>query len=159
MSLESVRAFLAREAPDIEIVELDTHSSTFTLSAAWGILPAQIAKSLLLRAGDRVLLAVVCGDARLDNKKAKEAFGGKVSMVPGPEAEALTGHPVGGVCPFGLATPLPVFCDVALQAYDVVVPGAGSTHHAMKIPPLRLAELAGAQWVDISQAPAPQQPA
>jgi len=78
-------------------------------------------------------------------------FGGRVKMLPADEVVAVTGHPVGGVCPFGLATPLPVYCDVSLRAYDEVLPAAGSTHSAVRIAPRRLAELVGAQWVDVSQ--------
>jgi prolyl-tRNA editing enzyme YbaK/EbsC (Cys-tRNA(Pro) deacylase) len=148
MSLESVRAFLSEKAPDIQIVELSQSSSTYTLAAEWGIKPAQIAKSLLLRSGERCLLLVTCGDSRLDNQKSKAALGGKFKMVPAEEAEAITGHPVGGVCPFGLATPLEIYCDVKLNEFDEVVPGAGSTHHAFRINPIRLAELSGAKWVD-----------
>jgi len=151
MSLESVRAFLAERAPDIAIVELRTSSQTMTLSAAWGVKPAQIAKTLALRVGERNVLLIACGDSRLDNKKVKSAFGGKAKMLPPEEAAAITGHPVGGVCPFGLATPLPVYCDVMLKAYDEVVPGAGSTHAALRINPLRMAELVGAQWVDVCE--------
>jgi prolyl-tRNA editing enzyme YbaK/EbsC (Cys-tRNA(Pro) deacylase) len=151
MSLESVRAFLAERAPDIAIVELGTSSQTMTLSTAWGVKPAQIAKTLALRVGERNVLLIACGDSRLDNKKVKSAFGGKAKMLPPEEAAAITGHPVGGVCPFGLATPLPVYCDVMLKAYDEVVPGAGSTHAALRINPLRMAELVGAQWVDVCE--------
>ncbi|HUA52570.1 MAG TPA: YbaK/EbsC family protein, partial [Candidatus Sulfotelmatobacter sp.] len=64
----------------------------------------------------------------------------------------LTGHPVGGVCPFGLATPLPIYCDVLLRSFDIVVPAAGSTHSAMRINPLRMAALVGAEWVDVCEA-------
>jgi prolyl-tRNA editing enzyme YbaK/EbsC (Cys-tRNA(Pro) deacylase) len=151
MSLESVPAFLAEKAPDIAIVELDTSSQTMTLSAAWGVKPAQIAKTLALKVGDRNVLLIAWGDSRLDNKKAKSVFGGKAKMLPPEQAAAITGHPVGGVCPFGLATPLPVYCDVALKAYAEVVPAAGSTHAALRIDPLRLAALAGAQWVDVCE--------
>ncbi|MBV8836792.1 MAG: YbaK/EbsC family protein [Alphaproteobacteria bacterium] len=153
MSLESVRAFLAEHAPDIEIVALDRGSETHSLAAAWGIKPAQIAKTLTLKVGERNLLLVACGDSRLDNKKVKAILGGKPKMLPPDEAAALTGHPVGGVCPFGLATPLPVYCDILLRQYDVVVPGAGATHAAMRIAPSRLAELAGAEWVDVCEPP------
>ena len=149
MSLESVRAFLAERAPEVTIVELGTSSSTMTLSAEWQIAPAQIAKTLSLRVGDRNLLLVACGDSRLSNRKIKAELGGKARMLPADEASALTGHPVGGVCPFGLATPLPVYFDVKLKAYDEVVPAAGSTHSAMRIAPLRMAELVGAEWVDV----------
>lgn len=151
MSLESVRAFMAEKAPDITVVELEESSNTMTLSAAWNVKPAQIAKALSLRVGDRNLLLLACGDARLDNKKVKSALGGKARMLPPEEATALTGHPVGGVCPFGLATPLPIYCDVLLKKYDVVVTGGGSTHSALRINPLRMAELVGAKWVDVCE--------
>ena len=151
MSLESVRAFLAERAPDLAIVELDASSATMTLSAKWGLKPAQIAKTLALRVGERNLLLIACGDSRLDNKKAKAAFGSKAKLLPPEAAAAITGHPVGGVCPFALATPLPIYCDVMLKAYAEVVPAAGSTHAALRIDPLRMAELVGARWVDVCE--------
>ena len=107
MSLESVRAFLAEKAPDIAIIELEGSSATVALAAeGHGVTPAQIAKTLSLRVGERNLLVVTRGDARLDNKKAKAAFGGKARMLNAQEVLAVTGHPVGGVSPFGLATAL-----------------------------------------------------
>ena len=149
MSAESVRAFLGIAAPDVEIVELPVSSQTQSLSAAWGIRPAQIAKTLALNVGGRAVLAVVCGDSRLDNKKVKAVLGAKATMLAPEEAAAVTGHVVGGVCPFGLATSIPIFCDLQLRAFDEVVSGAGSTHTALRIAPDRLAALTGAQWVDI----------
>jgi prolyl-tRNA editing enzyme YbaK/EbsC (Cys-tRNA(Pro) deacylase) len=150
MSLESVRAFLAARAPDITIVELDASTATVALAAAGhGVEPAQIAKTLSLRVRDRTLLVVTSGDARLDNKKVKATFGGKPRLLAADEVVAITGHPVGGVCPFGLATDVPVYCDVSLKAFDEVVPAAGSAHSALRINPLRLAELAEAEWVDV----------
>jgi prolyl-tRNA editing enzyme YbaK/EbsC (Cys-tRNA(Pro) deacylase) len=150
MSLESVRAFLAARAPDITIVELDASTATVALAAAGhGVEPAQIAKTLSLRIKERNLLLVTSGTARLDNKKVKAAFGGKPRMLAADEVVAITGHPVGGVCPFGLATALPVYCDVSLKAFDEVVPAAGSTHSALRINPLRMAELVAAEWVDV----------
>jgi prolyl-tRNA editing enzyme YbaK/EbsC (Cys-tRNA(Pro) deacylase) len=75
-------------------------------------------------------------------------------MLTANEVVAATGHPVGGVCPFGLATPLPVYCDVSLKAFEEVVPAAGSTHSALRISPARMAELVKAQWVDVCDASA-----
>jgi prolyl-tRNA editing enzyme YbaK/EbsC (Cys-tRNA(Pro) deacylase) len=95
------------------------------------------------------LLLVACGDSSLDNRKVKTELGGKARMLPPEEATALTGQPAGGVCPFDLATPLPVYFDVRLKAYDEVVPAAGSTHSAMRINPVRMAELVEAEWVDV----------
>ena len=155
MSLESVKAFFAAHAPDIEVLELSESTATVELAAkGHGVLPAQIAKTLCLKVGDRALLVVASGTSRLDNKKAKAVFGGKPKMPEAEEVVALTGHPVGGVCPFGLATPLPVYCDVSLRAFGEVLPAAGSIHSALRIDPLRMAELTHAEWVDVCQAPA-----
>ncbi|MCV9936580.1 YbaK/EbsC family protein [Boseaceae bacterium BT-24-1] len=157
MSLESVRAFFAEHAPDIAILETDGSSATVTLAAeAFGVEPARIAKTLSFRLGDRVVLLVTRGDARLDNRKTKAAFGAKPRMLDPGEVVAITGHPVGGVCPFGLPTPLPVYCDVSLKAFDEVVPAAGSPQTAVRISPERMAALTGAGWVDVCQEPAAQ---
>lgn len=150
MSLESVREFLRSHAPDLAVLELDTSTATVALAAVGhGVSEGQIAKTLSLKVGERRFLLVARGDARLDNGKAKQAFGGKVSMLGPDEVEIATGHPVGGVCPFGLATPLPVYCDVSLKAFDEVVPAAGSTRSAVRLSPDRLAALANAGWVDV----------
>ncbi|WP_275630334.1 YbaK/EbsC family protein [Pseudomonas sp. 273] len=155
MSLESVRAFFAEKAPDIAIIELDTSTATVALAAeAHGVEPGRIAKTLSLRVGKRTVLVVARGDARLDNRKLKEALGGKAKMLGAEEVVELTGHPVGGVCPFGLASPLPVYCDVSLRAFDEVLPAAGALHSAVRIAPERLASLVEADWVDVCQEPA-----
>lgn len=152
MSLDSVRAFLSERAPDLTILMSDGSSATVALAAAaHGVEPARIAKTLSLRVGERVLLLVTRGDARLDNRKVKDAFGGKPRLLDLAEVEALTGHPVGGVCPFGLATPLPVYCDLSLKAFETVLPAAGATNSAVRIAPDRMAELTGATWVDVCQ--------
>jgi len=153
MSLESVRAFFAEKAPDISVIESDKSSATVVLAAeAYGVEPARIAKTLSLRVGDRVVLIVASGTARMDNKKIKALFGGKPKMLGLDEVAHITGHEVGGFCPFGLKTPLPIYCDVSLKAFDIVVPAAGSTHSAVRIAPSRMAELTSAEWVDVCQA-------
>jgi prolyl-tRNA editing enzyme YbaK/EbsC (Cys-tRNA(Pro) deacylase) len=150
MTRDAVRAFLAEHAPDIEIVTLESETSSVPLAAAGhGVPTGQIAKTLSLRANGAVFLLVTGGDARLDNKKAKARFGGKVSMLGADEVEAITGHPVGGVCPFGLATPLRVYCDVSLRAYEEVVPAAGDRKSALRIGTDRMARLVNAEWVDV----------
>ena len=149
MSLDSVRAFLADKAPDIQVIETAASSATVAeAAAAHGVEPGRIAKTLSLRVGDRVVLLVASGTARLDHKKLKLAFGAKPKMLNADEVAALTGHPVGGVSPFGLMAPLPVYCDMSLQAFDEVLPAAGSTNSAVRIRPQRLADLVGAEWVD-----------
>ena len=152
MSVESVRAFFAEKAPDITVIVSPISSATVTLAAeAYGVEPARIGKTLSLRVGERVVLIVTSGTSRMDNKKIKALFGVKPKMLALDEVADITGHEVGGVCPFGLKTPLPVYCDLSLKAFDVVVPAAGSTHSAVKITPDRMAELTSAEWVDVCQ--------
>ena len=152
MSLDSVRAFFAAKAPDIAVIESTQSSATVVLAAeAYGVEPARIAKTLSLRVGERVVLIVAAGTSRMDNRKVKALFGGKPKMLGLDEVADITGHEVGGVCPFGLKTPLPVYCDVSLKAFDEVVPAAGSIFSAVRIAPSRMAELVAAEWVDVCE--------
>lgn len=152
MSLLSVRTFFAVHAPDIEILEAATSTATVTLAAAaHGVEPDRIAKTLSLRLGGEPILIVMSGESRLDNRKFKQHFGAKAKMLGAEEVLEATSHPVGGVCPFGLPRPLRVYADVSLRAFDVVVPAAGDTHHAVRIAPERLVVLTEAEWVNVAQ--------
>ena len=152
MSIASVRAFFQAHQIDMPIVELESITSTVALAAqAHGVEPGRIAKTLAFKLADgKVFLLAARGDARIDNAKFKAAFG-KGKMLALEEVEALTGHPVGGVCPFGLATPLPVYLDRSLLAFDEVLPAAGSVNSALRISPQFMAELTQGQWVDACQ--------
>lgn len=154
MSEDSVRAFFEAHAPDVAIIDQGMSTATVLEAAqALGVEPARIAKTLSVRAGERIALIVTRGDARLHNGKAKAALGAKPRMLGADEVEAITGHPVGGVCPFGLATPLPVYCDQSLRAFDTVFPAAGSRTASVELTPERLAALTGAIWVDACTLP------
>ena len=122
MSLQSVQQFFADNAPDIDVIELSQSTATVALAAA---------------------------AHRLDNKKLKDTFGAKARMLSSDEVVTITGHPVGGVCPFGLENPLAVYCDISLKQYAEVLPAAGAIHSAVRISPDRMAELTSAKWVDV----------
>lgn len=157
MSLESVRAFFAEKAPDIPIIQQAASTATVADAAATlGVEPGRIAKTLSVRVNGQAMLIVARGDARIDNRKTRAAFGARPRMLGAEEAETLTGHPVGGVCPFGLATPLPVYCDISIRDFDEVYPAAGARTASVRLTPDRLAELTGALWVDVCAAPEPQ---
>ena len=154
MSEASVRAFFATHAPDVSLIDQGVSTATVAeAAAALGVEPARIAKTLSLRIGDTVVLVCARGDARLSNGKAKAALGAKPRMLGGREVEELTSHPVGGVCPFGLPTPMPVYCDVSLRDFATVFPAAGSRTTSVELTPDRLAALTGATWVDICTLP------
>jgi len=160
MTTESVLAFLRAHAPEITIIDQGASTATVAEAAvALGVEPGRIAKTLSIRIGEQAMLVVARGDARLDNAKCKAAFGGRPRMLDGETAEALTGHPVGGVCPFGLARPMPVWCDISLKDFATVFPAAGSRTTSVEIAPDRLAEVVGAGWVDVCRAAEPSQDA
>lgn len=154
MSMESVRSYFEQRGLDIPILQAGTSTATVELAAqAHGVAPGMIAKTLAFRLADqRVVILVARGDARIDNRKFKLAFG-KGKMLASHEVEEMTGHPVGGVCPFGLATPLPVYLDISLQAFDEVLPAAGATDSAVRLAPERIREIVAGEWVDVCQEP------
>lgn len=154
MSLESVRAWLAEHAPDLRLIEVEESTATVDSAArALGVEPGRIAKTLAVRAGDHLFLLVARGDARLDNRKCKDELGARPRMLGPDETFELTGHRVGGVCPFGLSTPVPVYLDVSLKAFDVVYPAGGSLNSSVEVPTERLFALVGERWVDLCRLP------
>lgn len=154
MSLESVKAWLAANAPDLLLIEVEGTTATVdTAAEALGVEPGRIAKTLTVRAGEHLFLLCTRGNARLDNRKCKDAFGARPRMLGPEETLEVTGHPVGGVCPFGLKRPLPVYLDVSLKAFDVVYPAGGSRNTSVEIRTERLFELVAEHWVDLCTLP------
>lgn len=154
MSAESVRAWIAENAPDLPVIETELSTATVeTAAVALGVEPGRIAKTLAVRLRDRTVLVVARGDARLDNQKTKAEFAARPRMLGAEETLKLTGHPVGGVCPFGLATPLPIYLDVSLKGFDTVYPAGGSLNTSVRVTPDRLFELVADRWVDVMRLP------
>ena len=154
MSLESVRAWLAEHAPDLPLIEVEASTATVaTAAAALGVEPGRIAKSLAVRVAETVFLLVTRGDSRLDNAKCKQALGARPRMLGPDETFAVTGHPVGGVCPFGLAQPLPIYLDTSLRVFDIVYPAGGSLNTSVEVNTERLFDLVGERWVDLCRLP------
>jgi prolyl-tRNA editing enzyme YbaK/EbsC (Cys-tRNA(Pro) deacylase) len=154
MSAQSVRRWLDEHAPDLPVIEVEASTATVATAAdALGVEPGRIAKTLAVRAGDPVFLLVARGDARLDNRKCKDEFGARPRMLGPQETLEITGHPVGGVCPFGLKNPLPVYLDISLRAFDTVYPAGGSLNTSVKVSPDRLFDLVAERWVDLCRLP------
>jgi prolyl-tRNA editing enzyme YbaK/EbsC (Cys-tRNA(Pro) deacylase) len=154
MSRESVREWLAANAPDLSIIEVEHSTATVeTAAKALGVEPGRIAKTLAVRAGEHLFLLVTRGNARLDNRKCKDEFGQRPRMLGAEETFDLTGHPVGGVCPFGLKNPVAVYLDASLKAFDTVYPAGGSLNSSVEVRTERLFQLVGDRWVDLCRLP------
>jgi prolyl-tRNA editing enzyme YbaK/EbsC (Cys-tRNA(Pro) deacylase) len=154
MSAQSVRSWLEDHAPDLRIIEVDGTTATIATAAeALGVEPGRIAKTLAIRAGEQTFLLCTRGDARVDNRKCKDEFSARPRMLGAEETLELTGHPVGGVCPFGLNSPLPVYLDVSLRSFDLVYPAGGSLNTSVEVSTDRLFALVGERWVDLCRLP------
>jgi len=150
MSIHSVKAQFDTENWSLEVIEFKVSTATVELAAeALGVEPGRIAKTMALRLKDRDILVLAKGDARLDNKKFKAAFGTKAKFVKSEDVEGITGHPIGGVCPFGLIQPLDVYLDSSLKVYDVVYPAGGTPSSAVKIDLDTLEKITRSQWTDV----------
>ncbi len=155
MSLDSVRADLSARAPDLSIMVTENTTETVeTAARVHGVEPGMIAKTLCIRVKDKEVLLVTRGDARLDNKKSKAAFGGRAKMLGPEDVLRLTSHEIGGVCPFGLPAPMKIYLDVSMKNYDEIIPAAGALNASVRLPLSRLAELCGDTWVDACVEPA-----
>ena len=152
MSIEAVRAYLARAGRDKDILEFETSSATVELAAqAVGCEPARIGKTLSFVHEDGALLIVCAGDAKIDNSKFKAQFHTKAKMLTPEQVVAFTGHAVGGVCPFAIENPATTaWLDVSLQRFATVFPAAGSANSAIELTMDELEKLShSAGWVDV----------
>lgn len=153
MSTTRVREYFHQiNRDDLEILEFSVSSATVDLAAAAvGVEPGRIAKSLSCKLKDGAVVIVMSGTARLSNHKFKEFFGARAKMLKPEETEELTGHAVGGVCPFGLKDGVRVYLDQSLQTYDTVYPAAGASNNAVQIKVSEFAEITHGEWADLSE--------
>ncbi|AOT71012.1 YbaK/EbsC family protein [Geosporobacter ferrireducens] len=152
MAVEDVRNFFIEKGLEDPIFELSTSSATVELaSKSIGVEPGRIAKTLAFRLKDKDILIVAKGDSKIDNKKYKQYFKTKAKMLTHEEVEAVTGHPVGGLCPFGLKNPLEIFLDQSIQQFDTVYPAAGSRYAALQITPDEMLRLTAGAWIDVCE--------
>lgn len=151
MSIENVTNHLAKFNRHNDIMEFPVSSATVELAAeALNVIPARIAKTIALKKDDTCVLICVAGDAKIDNKKFKTEFEIKAKMLTPEETLTLTGHAVGGVCPFGVPENLLSYTDISLQRFNTVFPACGSSNSAIELTCDDLFTLANAQkWVDV----------
>lgn len=150
MTVESVRNYIEEFGYDLEIVELDSSTATVELAAkALGVEPARIAKTMAIRLKERDILILSKGDVKIDNRKFKDYFKEKAKFINSEDLMEATGHPVGGVCPFGLIKPLDIYLDISLKEFDYVYPAAGEANTCVKIDVEYLSEITSGTWIDV----------
>ena len=152
MAVEDVRNFFTQRGLKDPVFELSSSSATVELaSKSIGVEPGRIAKTLSFRLKEKNILIVTKGDSKIDNKKYKQYFKTKAKMLTHEEVEEVTGHPVGGLCPFGLKNPLEIFLDQSIQQFETVYPAAGSRYAALQITPKEMQQLTLSTWIDVCE--------
>ena len=151
MAIERVREYFRAKGMEDRIREFKTSSATVALAAqALGCEECRIAKTLSFHVGEKVVLVVAAGDAKIDNAKYKAFFGTKAKMLSFDEAEPLIGHAVGGVCPFAVNEGVEVYLDESLKRFETVFPACGSSNSAIELTMEELELYSGFEcWVDV----------
>lgn len=153
MSIDKVKSYFSRFGMENAIMELPISSATVPEAAkALNCEEARIAKTLSLKLNDEAILIVVAGDKKIDNHKYKQTFGKKAAMLKADEVERLTGHPIGGVCPFATREGLKIYLDESLKRFSTVFPACGSTNSAIELTVTDLEKYSqAAGWVDVGK--------
>lgn len=151
MSIEKVKAFFAGYGIEDRIMEMDHSSATVELAAqAVGCEPSHIAKTMSFLQGEKAVLIVAAGDAKIENKKYKAQFHTKAKMIPFDEVEEWIGHAPGGVCPFVAKEGVEVYLDDSLKRFEIVYPAAGSSNSAIGLSLEELEKYSGSLgWIDV----------
>lgn len=151
MSIDNVKKYLYQFGRDKDILEFPVSSATVSLAAeALNVIPARITKTLALKDGESCIVIAVAGDGKIDNRKFKDEFNFKAKMLTPEETLDLTGHAVGGVCPFALPENIKTYCDISLKRFESVFPACGSSNSAIKLTCDELFEYSKAiKWINI----------
>lgn len=151
MAIKRVKEYFRQFDMENRIIELQESSATVELAAqALGCEPARIAKSLSFMVNDKPILVISAGDVKVDNARYKAKFGAKAKMLTAEEVEALIGHAVGGVCPFGINEGVSVYLDESLKRFTTVFPACGSGNSAIELTIPEMEQYSGyEEWVDV----------
>ncbi len=152
MGIDAVRAYLAQWDKESAVREFSVSSATVDLAArALDVDAARIAKTLAFADDCGCIMVVTAGDVKVNSGKFKRAFGRKAKMLSAAETLRLTGHPVGGVCPFAVAENAKIYLDASLRRFQTVFPACGSANSAVELAPEELFTIAASSgWVDVT---------
>ncbi len=157
MSIEKVREYLKQYGMEERVLEFEASSATVDLAAeALHVDGARICKTLSFRNKDEGAIVVqMAGDAKVDNHKYKQTFGVKAKFLTPDEVLEFTGHPIGGVCAFGIdREDVKIYCDESLQRFDTVFPACGTGNSAIELTCDELFRVSRAiSWVDVTKLP------
>lgn len=157
MSYESAYQQLEEEGLADRVILFESSTATVALAAEQlGCEPDNIAKTMAFLAGEKPVMIVAAGLARIDNRLYKTRFGATAKMIHKEELESLTGHQPGGICPFGLKPGVEVWLDESLKAFgEIIYPACGTAQSAVRLTVSELERASRALgWVAVTKRPA-----
>lgn len=151
MSFVKAKKYLQQYGLEDRIMEFDASSATVEEAAnAINCKKEEIVKTLSFIVGDKPILIAAAGDSKIDNRKFKEEFHTKAKMIPFENVEELTGHAVGGVCPFGINENVDVYLDNSLKRFKIIYPACGNSNSAVKLTLDELEKTSNyTKWIDV----------
>ena len=151
MAIDKVREYFKGYGIEARIREFSVSSATVALAAqALGCGPERIAQTLSFLVQESPVLIVAAGDVKIDNSKYKKQFGTKAKMLSPDQVSEMTGHQIGGVCPFAVNRGVKVYLDESLKRFDTVFPACGSSNSAIELTIPELEKYAKEEgWVDV----------
>ncbi|WP_066416585.1 YbaK/EbsC family protein [Halorubrum aethiopicum] len=147
-----------RYGVDLEVLEFDAGTKTAAAAAdAVGCETAAIASTIVvsLSGGDHadLVAAVTSGANRLDLDAVAEHFGASSASMGDPERiREVVGWSIGGVPPICHDESVPTVMDPTLGTFETVYAAAGTPSAVFPIDPDRLADLADATVVDLTES-------
>ncbi|WP_203071089.1 YbaK/EbsC family protein [Falsiroseomonas ponticola] len=151
-SVERVRAALAAAGhPDTIQAFPEGTRSAADAAAAVGCDVAQIAKSIIFRAGGQAVLVITSGANRVDMGKVAAATAFHVKRADGGWVRDVTGFAIGGVAPIAHLTPPVVLVDEDLFALGRIWAAAGSPMHVFETTAEALLRMSGGRRADVKE--------
>jgi prolyl-tRNA editing enzyme YbaK/EbsC (Cys-tRNA(Pro) deacylase) len=148
VKLEVINFFKSKNY-DVDIITMTDSATVVKAANELGVATNDIAKTLSFYVNDKAIVIVMSGDVKIDNAKYKSYFNVKAKMIPLEEVENEIGHPVGGVCPFGVKDNVGIYLDESLKLMDYVYPAAGSFNTTLKIRVNDISGLLNAKWINV----------
>jgi len=139
---DDLAAFIRKNDVEAEVIVLDEATTTVEDAArAVGTSSKQIVKSLLFLIDGKPVLAIACGETRIDRRPIAQHFGvgrKRVKMADSDSVLKFTGYPIGAVPPFGMPEQPSTLMDARLFEHEVVYAGGGDIHALIKVNPLEI---------------------
>ncbi len=151
MSKKDAIDFFDKKNYKVTFFESPDSSTVAKAAECLGVTENEIGKTLAFWVNDEPIVILMSGESKVCNTKYKNKFSVKAKMISFDDVNVVIGHPVGGVCPFGVKDGVKIYLDESLKNLEYIYPAAGEINAALKILVADLDKLLDIEWIDISK--------